>query len=803
MQTKFFHYQLFLFFFLAVINLIYFGNHLTLPDHALSISSATEELGLLSYFFSSFISYVSYYSGSWVISFFFLSLMFYSYGLFKKIPFSKMIGTQSCLGVLNLVTNALFFPAMMGDGLFVIMEENIPQGYLWIFFSVSLVSTIYFIAPQILLFTISQLKKLIYGLRQTNYIQLLESLKKEMEKLKNPELRKNLGLNLQAELKRMCSNAFAYLKTTKSPEVLADVGILTKRSPALETQKKKAHLERQTVEDMESQSPNQPDFAEDEGYLERVNEDEVVYELDETDIEEPEFSQGDSQEGSILKYEKNKMTFFEAQELIHCVSTNHRDKKSDPDEEYFEQISAIIEDKLKEFGIQSHVVNVMKGPVVDTFELNLGPGVKVSTVSNRSDDVSLALSGVPLRIVYPMKGKTTVGVEVPRNPRHFIYLDEVLKTPEFKDNQAALPIAMGKNAYGAPMVVDLARMPHMLVAGTTGSGKSVFINTLLVSLIVKNSPERMKLILIDPKSVELALFKSLPHLIMPTLTDPSSSTVALLWAVEEMERRYKLLQELGVRNIDGYNKKIESQEPEVLAKVKPFFEDEEDEQLSLPYLVVVVDEVADLMQSKHGKEIETNVSRLAAKARAAGIHLVLATQRPSTDVITGVIKANFPTRIAFKVITNMDSRVILDSQGAEKLLGKGDMLFKDGVDLTRVHGAYVDEQEIEKLVEKLSILPTQFSHSALEFMQNLKGNTNTEGESGFSSEEQVEDELYQEAVDIVAKTRQASASWLQRRMNVGYNRAAKLIEAMEQRGIVGPSNGSKARQILVALPQEP
>jgi S-DNA-T family DNA segregation ATPase FtsK/SpoIIIE len=497
------------------------------------------------------------------------------------------------------------------------------------------------------------------------------------------------------------------------------------------------------------------------------------------------------------------MPFFASDELIDCISTSHRLRAQDPDEDYFRHIAAIIEDKLKEFGISSNVVNVMKGPVVDTFELNLGAGVKVSSVSNRADDVSLALSGVPIRIVYPMKGKTTVGVEVPRNPRDYIYLDDVLRSKVFRESQHNLPIAMGKDAYGEPSVVDLTSMPHMLAAGTTGSGKSVFINTLLVSLIVRNAPDRLKLILIDPKSVELALFQTLPHLIMPTLTDAGSASVALLWAVEEMERRYSLLKEVGVRNIDGYNKKIKDADGHLLARVKPHFQDDS-EVFHLPFLVIVVDEVADLMQSKHGKEIETNVSRLAAKARAAGIHLVLATQRPSTDVITGVIKANFPTRIAFKVITNMDSRVILDTQGAEKLLGKGDMLFKQSVELIRVHSAYVDEAEIEKLVDKLGALPVQYSQAAIDFMETAQLGTGEGTESSPDSDGDVgpEDPLLAEAIHVVASTRQASASWLQRRMNVGYNRAAKLVEAMERRGVVGPGNGSKPRQVLVPPPDD-
>jgi S-DNA-T family DNA segregation ATPase FtsK/SpoIIIE len=280
------------------------------------------------------------------------------------------------------------------------------------------------------------------------------------------------------------------------------------------------------------------------------------------------------------------------------------------------------------------------------------------------------------------------------------------------------------------------------------------------------------------------------------------ASVALLWAVEEMERRYGLLREVGVRNIEGYNRRISEADPLLLARVKPHFEDDS-EDFNLPFLVIVVDEVADLMQSKNKNEIEANISRLAAKARAAGIHLVLATQRPSTDVITGVIKSNFPTRIAFKVISNMDSRVILDTQGAEKLLGKGDMLFKQGVDLVRVHSAFVDELEIEKLVELLSEIPAQYSEAAMKFIENAKlGETAADIESGEEGEMSPSDPMFDEAVRLVASTRQASASWLQRRLNVGYNRAAKLVESMEKKGIVGPANGSKPRQVLVPAPDD-
>jgi S-DNA-T family DNA segregation ATPase FtsK/SpoIIIE len=413
----------------------------------------------------------------------------------------------------------------------------------------------------------------------------------------------------------------------------------------------------------------------------------------------------------------------------------------------------------------------------------------------------MALLGAPIRIVYPMIGKRTVGIEVPRNPREFIFLDEVLNSREFKDSSHKLPIAMGKDAYGDTFVVDLAAMPHMLVAGATGAGKSVFINALLVSLLVKKSPEQMKLILIDPKQLELALYQKLPHLAMPVLTDAKSASISLMWAVQEMERRYSILKEFGVRNIEGFNQKLKKADPQMLADIKQYYEDD-GENYELPYLVIVVDEFADLILTKAGKEIENNICRLAAKARAAGIHLVLATQRPSVDVITGLIKSNFPTRVSFRVTASQDSRTILNTVGAEMLLGKGDMLFRQGTQNVRCHSSFVDEEEIEVLTNKLSEIPTDFNEEAMNFLEN--GGEKEVDEYAFgshiapSNDAEVKDKnLFDEAVKVVAQHQSASASMLQRRLRVGYNRAANLIEEMEAKGIVGPAEGSKRRKVLV------
>jgi DNA segregation ATPase FtsK/SpoIIIE, S-DNA-T family len=470
-----------------------------------------------------------------------------------------------------------------------------------------------------------------------------------------------------------------------------------------------------------------------------------------------------------------------------------------PGNDYFQGIINRIEDKLLEFKIDGKIINILKGPVVDTFELELGSGVKVSKVTSSVEDLSLALYGAPIRIVYPMKGRTTVGIEVPRNPREVIYLDELLNTKEFKNSTDRLPLAMGKDAFGLPFIVDLVGMPHMLVAGATGAGKSVFINTILVSLLVKKTPEEMRLILIDPKQLELALYATLPHLIMPVVTDAKRASLSLLWAVDEMERRYSILKEIGVRNIDGYNDKL-SNDPRCIGKIQHLFKDEQTT-YKLPYLVIIVDEFADLILTKAGKEIENNICRLAAKARAAGIHLIIATQRPSVDVITGLIKSNFPTRVSFRVTTSIDSRTILNSVGAERLLGKGDMLYKHGVETSRVHSSYVDEVEIEKLTYSLAQFETGFDEEVIEFLEN--GGEKEKDPYSFGSHLPVlkghaEDDLFGQAVEIVTECRSASASMLQRRLKVGYNRAANLVELMEEKGIVGPAQGSKPRKVLIS-----
>lgn len=484
-------------------------------------------------------------------------------------------------------------------------------------------------------------------------------------------------------------------------------------------------------------------------------------------------------------------------QLILCLQ-DYSEQTKGPDDAYFQEMVEMLQSKLSEFKLDVKILDVLKGPVVDTFELELGPGVKVSKISGITEDLSLALRGLPLRIVYPLRGRTTIGLEVPRKKREVIALAPILRDKKaFDREKLKLPLAMGKNAFGDVSVVDLATMPHMLVAGATGAGKSVFINTLLVSLLLARSAKELRLILIDPKQLELALYADLPHLALPVVTEPQLAAVSLLWACQEMERRYSLMKALSVRNIEGFNKKILSCSEEKIDNIRSFYPEEIQarEDFHLPYIVIVIDEFADLILTKAGKDIETNVCRLAAKARASGIHLVLATQRPSVDVITGLIKSNFPTRVSFRVTSNIDSRTILNAVGAEKLLGKGDMLYKTGVETSRLHSAYVDEEEIERLMEILCVDEVEYDPSALSFLE--KGE---QGEDDFDPGQIIlndgDEELYQKALQVVTEMGAASASMLQRRLRVGYNRAATLIDLLEQRGAIGPSRGSKPREVL-------
>ncbi len=537
----------------------------------------------------------------------------------------------------------------------------------------------------------------------------------------------------------------------------------------------------------------------------------VVVEDSANSIEEldPPVKEEETDESVISRRPLTK-DFAETQDyesMLDCLQATKKPYEG-PSQKYFYEISHKIQDKLAEFKITATIVNILKGPVVDTFELELGPGIKVSKINSIQEDLGLALSGAPLRVVYPLKGRSTVGMEVPRNPRELIYLEDILKSEHFRSSKWRLPIAMGLDTIGNVTVIDLAATPHMLVAGSTGSGKSVFINTMLVSLLMKCSSEYMRLLLIDPKQLELAPYAKVPHLIMPVVIEASMAAVALLWCCQEMERRYSLMREMGVRNLEGYNNKVKDElSDDQIKRIYPHLNDSEKQSrfYALPFIVVVIDEFADLILSKHGKDIENNVCRLAAKARASGIHLVVATQRPSVDVITGLIKSNFPTRVSFRVVSGIDSRTILSSNGAEKLLGMGDMLYRYGVETERMHGAYVSEDEIEKLVELFAVDELEFNADLIELTEKMQESME-EGEvgstnymtAGMSSERKsADDELYDQGVKVVVEMRAASASMLQRRLRVGYNRAANLIEEMERNGVVGPQEGSRPRKDLV------
>ncbi|RII28538.1 MAG: cell division protein FtsK [Geobacter sp.] len=483
------------------------------------------------------------------------------------------------------------------------------------------------------------------------------------------------------------------------------------------------------------------------------------------------------------------------------------------DKEALTMNARLLEKKLKDFGVDGEVVEICPGPVVTMYEFAPGPGVKVSRIAGLADDLSMALQALSIRIIAPIPGKGVVGIELPNRDREIVFLKEIFSSEEFHRGKLKLPMALGKDVAGIPLVTDLARMPHLLVAGATGSGKSVSINTMILSLLYTATPRDVRIIMVDPKMLELSIYEGIPHLLLPVVTNPKKAALALRWAVEEMGRRYRLMADKSVRNIDSYNKALEREEKEQAdnraretvvvdeveesadsdeAAIQAFLDrDEELEHGHLPYIVVIVDELADLMMVA-GRELEESIARLAQMARAAGIHLILATQRPSVDVITGLIKANFPARISFQVSSKTDSRTILDCNGAEALLGAGDMLFlpPGTAKLMRSHGAFVSDAEVQRVVEFLKKQGKPvYDKSILEMKAGA--------ESGGAAEEEL-DERYDDAVALVAETRQASISMIQRRLRIGYNRAARIIEKMEQEGIVAPSDGtSKPREVFI------
>ena len=472
------------------------------------------------------------------------------------------------------------------------------------------------------------------------------------------------------------------------------------------------------------------------------------------------------------------------------------------DKELLLEKAKILEQKLKDFGIEGRVTEVHPGPIITLFEYEPASGVKVNRIVNLADDLALAMKAMSVRIVAPIPGKSVVGMEVPNPKRQNVFLKEILGSETFRSNPWKLPLALGKDIAGKPVCTDLSRMPHLLIAGATGTGKSVCLHSLILSLLFRFSPQEVRFLMIDPKMLELTSYHGIPHLLHPVITDARRSSDVLDWAVERMEQRYQLLSEKGVRNIEGYNERLAKElgaqdEPPPdqplsdLEAQQPGDAGGDDllpEQGRLPYLIIVIDEMADLMILA-GKQIEETITRLAQMARAAGIHLLLATQRPSVDVLTGIIKANLPTRISFQVSSRTDSRTILDTIGAEKLLGQGDMLFlPPGTSkVRRIHGAYVSEPEIERVVEYLK------RYGKPRYVKiPFRTKKTKEEEETFDY-----DEKYDLAVQIITDTRQASISMLQRKLRVGYNRAARMIERMEQEGIVGPQEGVKLREVLV------
>lgn len=466
-----------------------------------------------------------------------------------------------------------------------------------------------------------------------------------------------------------------------------------------------------------------------------------------------------------------------------------------------EEMSRLVEVRLQDFGVGVKVVAVHPGPVVTRFELQLAAGTKVSKISTLVKDLARSLSVISVRVVEVIPGKSVIGLELPNIDRETVRLREILSSQQFESARSPLTLALGKDIAGHPVIVDLAKMPHLLVAGTTGSGKSVGLNAMLLSLLFKTTPDQLRMILIDPKMLELSIYEGIPHLLTNVVTDMKDAANALRWCVAEMDRRYRLMASLGVRNLVGYNQKIKEAIKNGAPLLDPLWQagqgDKPDELTELPFIMVLVDEFADMMMVV-GKKVEELIARIAQKARAAGIHLILATQRPSVDVITGLIKANIPTRISFQVSSRIDSRTILDQQGAEQLLGHGDMLYLapgTGVPV-RVHGAYVADEEVHRVVEDVK---RRGQPQYLEEITAPSGESGFEGSSGGfegGTDDGEKDPLYDQAVQIVLETRRASISNIQRRLKIGYNRAATIIETMEKAGLVSPMESNGSREVL-------
>ncbi|MBN9305184.1 MAG: cell division protein FtsK [Devosia sp. 67-54] len=510
---------------------------------------------------------------------------------------------------------------------------------------------------------------------------------------------------------------------------------------------------------------------------------------------------GREAQGSLL----DDPSGFELPALSLLAEPRQRGMSDEMRPERLEAMARRLEGVLEDFGVKGDIINVRPGPVVTLYELEPAPGIKSSRVISLADDIARSMSAISARVAV-VPGRNAIGIELPNEHRETVYLREMLASSDFEKMKGKLPICLGKTIGGEPIIADLARMPHLLIAGTTGSGKSVGINTFILSLLYQMTPEKCRLIMIDPKMLELSIYDGIPHLLTPVVTDPAKAVTALKWAVREMEDRYRKMSKIGVRNIDGFNQRVTeaAQKGETITRTvqtgfdrdtgEAIYESEEFNLEPLPFIVIVIDEMADLMMVA-GKDIEGAVQRLAQMARAAGIHVIMATQRPSVDVITGTIKANFPTRISFQVTSKIDSRTILGEQGAEQLLGNGDMLYMAGGGrIRRLHGPFVSDGEVESIVKHLKMQGTP------DYLDSITADEDDEfdpasalGEDGGGSG----DELYDKAVNIVLNDKKASTSYVQRRLAIGYNKAASLIERMEKEGVISPANHSGKREILV------
>ena len=752
---------------LTLINLLCFYFKNSMPDNLFEVSNHSAEVSALSYYFSSFLSLMSFYIGPWVFGAFFIFSLSYSFIFSKREKevdlylFLPLIGSVAGLAI-------AFFPTIVGEGLRFHVSEFISVAGLVV------ASSVFFFT-----FVFTTFEGSVSNIVET-YKRIQHAIVNGYRKYQYNKSRTRMMISEKAVVAPVKQKIKGFLKG-KAKENNSEQNITS------ETAVSEMPIKETKVEPKIEQAP--------------IVEEELPSPTKSTAV--PRGLKTQPTKEKVARREKREAVSQD--DLIERISRKSMNtSQHNPTTEYFETIIYALEDKLNDFKISAKVVDILKGPVVDTFEVELGPGVKVSKIKNLTKDLSLALKGCPIRIVETMRGKTNIGVEVPRNPREIIFLADVLKTSEFEKMNYRLPIALGKNSFGEVTVADLAGMPHLLVAGTTGAGKSVFINTLLVSLIIKLPPEKLKLILIDPKQLELAIYSNLPHLALPVTSDAASAGIYLLWAIQEMERRYSILKDFGVRNIEGFNEKLKRASDEQLQKIRKHYDGLDQESYELPYIVIVFDEFADFILSREGKQIEQCICKLAAKARASGIHLVLATQRPSVDVITGLIKANFPTRISFKVSDSPSSRTILGAMGAEMLLGKGDMLYKHTTEMSRLHSAYIDENEIEELMEVFGTDEHEFDAAALEFVENGGDDPNLYSELGIEvgsaqtamAGAKVSDPMYDEAVRFAMEHRKVSTSLLQRKLSIGYNRAAKIVDLMEERGVVGPAQGSKPRRVL-------